>query len=116
MRRAHANANAKTKSQHKSTATGFRPRGFPTPASNNRVNSRRKMSEPASRPSPGAHRNENLCGNQPVRRVHATILRDNSSKSFPGDDAAVLAQSSGGEPASPRHRAGVASMAWRTMR
>ena len=41
-----------------------------------------------------------LCGNQPVRRVHA----------------AVLARSSGEEPASPRHRAGVASMAWRTTR
>ena len=46
----------------------------------------------------GAH----LCGNQPVRRVHFT-------KSFLGDDAAVLARSSGEEPASPRHRAGVAS-------
>ena len=45
------------------------------------------------------------CGNQPVRRVH---------KSFLGDDAAILARSSGEEPASPRHRAGVASMAWRT--
>ena len=30
-----------------------------------------------------------------------------------GDDAAVLAPSSGEEPASPRHRAGVASMGWR---
>ena len=29
---------------------------------------------------------------------------------------AVLARSSGEEPASPRHRAGVASMAWRTTR
>ena len=38
------------------------------------------------------------------------------TKSFPGDDAAVLARSSGGEPASPRRRAGVASMAWRTTR
>ena len=38
------------------------------------------------------------------------------TKSFLGDDAAVLARSSGEEPASPRHRAGVASMAWRTMR
>ena len=37
-------------------------------------------------------------------------------KSFLGDDAAVLARSSGEEPASPRHRAGVASMAWRTTR
>ena len=30
--------------------------------------------------------------------------------------AAVLARSSGEEPASPRHRAGVASMAWRSTR
>ena len=33
-----------------------------------------------------------------------------------GDDAAVLVPSSGEEPASPRHRAGGASMAWRTTR
>ena len=38
------------------------------------------------------------------------------AKSFLGDDAAVLALSSGEEPASPRHRAGVASMAWRSTR
>ena len=38
------------------------------------------------------------------------------TNSFLGDDAAVLARSSGEELASPRHRAGVASMAWRTMR
>ena len=38
------------------------------------------------------------------------------TKSFLGDDAAVLARSSGEEPASPRHRAGVASMARRTTR
>ena len=38
------------------------------------------------------------------------------TKSFLGDDVAVLARSSGEEPASPRHRAGVASMAWRTTR
>jgi len=43
-----------------------------------------------------------LCGNQPACRVH--------------DDAAVLAPSSGDEPASPRHRASIASMAWRTTR
>ena len=36
------------------------------------------------------------------------------TKSFLGDDAAVLARSSGEETASPRHRAGVVSMAWRT--
>ena len=43
-----------------------------------------------------------LCGNQPVRWVH--------------DDVAALAPLSGEEPASLRHRAGVASMAWRSTR
>jgi hypothetical protein len=38
------------------------------------------------------------------------------TKSFLGDDAAVLARSSGEEPALPHHLAGVASMAWRTTR
>jgi Bardet-Biedl syndrome 2 protein len=38
------------------------------------------------------------------------------TKSFRGDYAAVLARSSGEEPASPRRRAGAASMAWRTTR
>ena len=38
------------------------------------------------------------------------------TKSFLGDDAAVQARSNGEEPASPRHRAGVASMAWKTTR
>ena len=38
------------------------------------------------------------------------------TKSFLGDDAAVLARSSSEEPASPRHRARVASMAWRSTR
>ena len=51
-----------------------------------------------------------LCGNQPVCRVHFF------TKSFLGDDAAVLAPSSGEERASPRHRAGSASMAWRSTR
>ena len=50
-----------------------------------------------------------LCGNQPVRRVLFI-------KSFLGDEAAVPAPSSGDELAPPRHRAGVASMAWRTTR
>ena len=36
------------------------------------------------------------------------------TKSFLRDDAAVLAPTSGEKPASPRHRAGIASMAWRT--
>ena len=44
-----------------------------------------------------------LCGNQPVRRVLS-------------DDAAVLIRSSGEEPAPPRRRADVASMAWRSTR
>ena len=38
------------------------------------------------------------------------------TKSFLGENAAVLALSSGEEPASPRHRAGVASMAWMSTR
>ena len=46
----------------------------------------------------------------------AGYTRQFFTKSFLGDDAAVLARSSGEEPASPRHRAGVASMAWRTTR
>jgi hypothetical protein len=33
------------------------------------------------------------------------------TKSFLGDDVAVLSRLSGEEPASPRHRAGIASMA-----
>ena len=36
--------------------------------------------------------------------------------SFLGDDATVLAPSSGDEPASSRHRAGATSMAWRSTR
>ena len=54
-----------------------------------------------------------LCGNQPVSRVHPTNLH---TKSFLGDDVVALAPASGEESASPRHRAGVASMAWRTTR
>ena len=38
------------------------------------------------------------------------------TKSFLGDDAAVLAPSSGEEPPPPRYRAGVASMTWRSTR
>ena len=53
-----------------------------------------------------------LCGNQPVRRVHRQFF----TKSFLGDAAAVMAPSSGVEPVSPRYRAGVASMAWRSTR
>ena len=43
-------------------------------------------------------------------------IRQFFTKSFLGDDAAVLARSSSEEPASPRHRAGIASMAWSTTR
>ena len=38
------------------------------------------------------------------------------TKSFLSDGAVALVPSSGEEPASPRHRAGVASIAWRTTR
>ena len=38
------------------------------------------------------------------------------TKSFLGDDAADLTRSSGEDPASPRHRAGAASMAWKSTR
>ena len=51
-----------------------------------------------------------LCGNQ--QSVGAQFF----TKPFLGDGAAVLAPSSGEEPASPRHRAGVASMACRSTR
>ena len=51
-----------------------------------------------------------LCGNQPVRRVHRQFF----TKSCLGDGVAALVPSSGEESASPSHRAGVASMAWRT--
>ena len=39
-----------------------------------------------------------------------------ASGAFLGDDVAALAPSSGEEPTSPRYRAGVASMAWRSTR
>ena len=55
---------------------------------------------------------DGLCGNQPG----ALDARQFFTKSFLGDDAAILARSSGEEPASPRHRAGAATMAWRTTR
>ena len=50
------------------------------------------------------------CGSRPVCKSTSV------SGSFLGEDAAVLARSSGEEPASPRHRAGVTSMEWRTTR
>ena len=54
----------------------------------------------------------NPCGNNQC----VGCTRRFFTKSFLGDDVAVLAPSSGDEPASPRHRAGVASMASRTKR
>ena len=54
---------------------------------------------------------------QPVwKSTSVSGARQFFTKSFLGNDAAVLASSSGEEPASSRHRAGVASMAWRTTR
>ena len=53
-----------------------------------------------------------------VLKMLAAVWKSTSVSGAPdlGDDAAVLALSSGKEPASPRHRAGVASMAWRSTR
>ena len=59
-----------------------------------------------------------------VKQVHNCVeinqcvgcTRQFFTKSFLGDDEAVVVPSSSDEPASPRHRAGVASMAWRTTR
>jgi hypothetical protein len=56
------------------------------------------------------------CESRPVCKSTSVSGAQFFAKSFLGDDAAVLARSSGEEPASPRHRAGVASMAWRTTR
>ena len=50
------------------------------------------------------------------KSTSASGARQFFTKLFPGDDAAVLARSSGDETTSPRHRAGVASMAWRRTR
>ena len=50
------------------------------------------------------------CGSRPVCKSTSV------SGAFLGDGAAVLARSSGEERATPRHRAGVASMAWRSTR
>ena len=50
------------------------------------------------------------------KATSASGARQFFTKSFLGGGAAVLARSSGGERAPPRHRAGVASMAWRTTR
>ena len=50
------------------------------------------------------------------KSISASGARQFFTKSVLGDDAAVLAPSSGEEPASPRHRASVASMAWRATR
>ena len=53
-----------------------------------------------------------------ARRVRESKVRvdDRRRKSFLGDGVAALVPSSGEEPTSPRHRAGVASMAWRSTR
>ena len=61
-------------------------------------------------------RNDGRCDPEDAKRIVKPCVEINQCVgcSFLGDDAAVLAPSSGEEPASPRHRAGVASMAWRT--
>ena len=50
------------------------------------------------------------------KSTSASGARQFFTKKFLGDDAAVLARSSGEKPAPPRHRAGVTSRAWRTTR
>ena len=61
----------------------------------------------------GPRRYKNACVCVEINQCFG-CTRQFFTKSFLGDDAAVLARSSGEEPALPRHRAGVASMAWRT--
>ena len=61
------------------------------------------------------------CGDTKVRdcvEINQCVgcTRQFFTKSFLGDDAAVLAPSSDEEPASPRHRAGIMKMAWRSRR
>ena len=62
-----------------------------------------------------AHLAGNFVCSQACARVVASYsaVRKSNTNSSLGADAAVLAPSSGEEPAPPRHRAGVASMAWR---
>ena len=57
-------------------------------------------------------------GNMEARRGLQSVpsWKSTSVLSALGDDVAALAPSSGEEPTSPRHRAGVASMAWRSTR
>ena len=72
------------------------------------------------KPTPPFHLRRLSKSSAPVFEIAGACVEINQcvgcTKSFLGDDAAVLARSSGVEPASPRHRAGVASMAWRTTR
>ena len=51
-----------------------------------------------------------------LNKVCACVEITSASGALLGDDAAVPAQSSDEGPAPSRHRAGVASMAWRTTR
>ena len=55
-------------------------------------------------------------GVQELVEPSTAVWKSTSVSGALGDDAAVLAPSSGEEPASPRHRADSASMAWRTTR
>ena len=53
----------------------------------------------------------------PLEKIKKDMSRavwKSTSESFLGDDVAALAPSSGEERTSPRHQAGVASMAWRS--
>ena len=52
---------------------------------------------------------------RPLPKLEVVICVE-ITKSFLGDDVAALVPSSGEKPTPPRHRAGVASMAWRSTR
>jgi hypothetical protein len=74
-----------------------------------------------AKPPDGASTIELSAGEGASTKVSYSVARTGrrkgvAQKSFLDDDAAALALSSGEEPASPRHRAGVASMAWRSTR
>ena len=69
-------------------------------------------------PAPEKRRDSAMSLATPCVEINQCVgcTRQFFTKSFLSHDAAVLAPSSDEEPASPRHRAGGASMAWRTTR
>ena len=72
------------------------------------------------KPTPPFHLRRLSKSSAPVFEIAGACVEINQcvgcTKSFLGDDAAVLARLSGEEPASPRHRADVAAMVWTSPR